>query len=124
MLARAIGPGISTAFGNPGGGPFDIHGQAAGVAFSLGHLARHVHIQALGLYRCHGREARKQHVVGTLAALGGPLGNGEVAVALGARALGVGQAGAVGLPASVAQHLVNEQAGGGFVHGHLLRGLG
>ena len=97
--------------------------QATGVALGLADLARDVLVQALGFDHGHGHQAGEQHVVGALHAWHGPFGNGHVLPTRRARALGVGKLHRIGLPAGVAQHLVDDEAGGCLVHVHQAGGF-
>ena len=92
------------------------------VTFGLPNLAGDIDVLALGLDSSNRDEAGKQYVVSTLLTLGRPLGDRQIAVALGASALRVRQYVGVDLPARVAQQLIDQQACAGFIYRDLLGG--
>ena len=68
----------------------------------------------LGLHRRQGREPGEEHIIRRATARG-PLGDGQVAMLVGASPQAVAQPLAVSLPARLAQLRINQLAGGGLV---------
>ena len=88
--------------------------ERAAVALGLLQGTGYVHVFAFGLDHGHGGESLKQHVIGGVT-VARPFGNGHVAAPLRAGAFAVTQGGRVCFPARLAQLLVDDAAGLGFV---------